>query len=129
MIVDWEREIENFVPETYWMLSLETEKDGVTIGRGTTGRFTDHETALAAEGRKAARRHGGKRGTEGVTGRRRRRHHDLHRRAAWALGGERDADRRDLYDERHISYQDRQHGLPGSAEPERDLEHLKEGLR
>ncbi|MFA7562579.1 MAG: DNA topoisomerase I [Methanoculleus sp.] len=50
MIVEREREIESFVPETYWMLSLETEKDSVTIeARHTAGRFTDHEAALAAE--------------------------------------------------------------------------------
>ncbi|MDK2989285.1 MAG: topoisomerase [Methanoculleus sp.] len=50
MIVEREREIESFVPQTYWMLSLETEKDGVTIeARHTAGRFTDHEAALAAK--------------------------------------------------------------------------------
>lgn len=50
MIVEREREIESFVPQTYWMLSLATEKDGVPIeARHTAGRFTDHEAALAAE--------------------------------------------------------------------------------
>jgi len=50
MIVEREREIENFVPQTYWMLSLATEKDGVPVeARHTAGRFTDHEAALAAE--------------------------------------------------------------------------------
>ena len=50
MIVDREREIENFVPQTYWMLSLATEKDGVPVeARHTAGRFTDHDAALAAE--------------------------------------------------------------------------------
>ena len=50
MIVEREREIEKFVPQTYWMLSLDTEKDGVAIeARHTAGRFTDHEAALAAE--------------------------------------------------------------------------------
>jgi DNA topoisomerase-1 len=50
MIVEREREIESFVPETYWMLSLATEKDGIPVeARHTAGRFTDHEAALAAE--------------------------------------------------------------------------------
>ncbi|MFA5614334.1 MAG: DNA topoisomerase I [Methanoculleus sp.] len=50
MIVEREREIESFVPQTYWMLSLMTEKDGQPVeARHTTGRFTDHEEALAAE--------------------------------------------------------------------------------
>jgi len=50
MIVDREREIENFVPQTYWMLSLETEKDGMQVeARHTNGRFTDHDAALAAK--------------------------------------------------------------------------------
>ena len=50
MIVEREREIENFVPETYWMLSLATEKDGQPVeARHTAGRFTDHDAALAAE--------------------------------------------------------------------------------
>jgi DNA topoisomerase-1 len=50
MIVNREREIESFVPQTYWMLSLLTEKDGVQVeARHTAGRFTDHDAALAAE--------------------------------------------------------------------------------
>jgi len=50
MIVDREREIENFVPQTYWLLSLMTEKDGQPVeARHTAGRFTDHDAALAAE--------------------------------------------------------------------------------
>ena len=50
MIVDREREIENFVPQTYWLLSLMTEKDGQRVeARHTAGRFTDHDAALAAE--------------------------------------------------------------------------------
>jgi Topoisomerase IA len=50
MIVNREREIETFVPQTYWMLSLATEKDGVPVeARHTAGRFTDHDAALAAE--------------------------------------------------------------------------------
>jgi len=50
MIVNREREIENFVPQTYWMLSLMTEKEEQPVeARHTAGRFTDHEAALAAE--------------------------------------------------------------------------------
>ncbi|MDV2481753.1 DNA topoisomerase I [Methanoculleus sp. Wushi-C6] len=50
MIVEREREIESFVPQTYWMLSLATEKDGMPVeARHTAGRFTDHDAALAAE--------------------------------------------------------------------------------
>ena len=46
MIVDREKEIEAFVPEKYWQLGLETEKDGQLIeARHTNGRF--HEKALA----------------------------------------------------------------------------------
>ncbi|WML67970.1 MAG: DNA topoisomerase 1 [Methanoregula sp. SKADARSKE-2] len=46
MIVDREKEIEAFVPEKYWQLSLATEKGGETIeARHTNGRF--HEKALA----------------------------------------------------------------------------------
>ncbi len=52
MIVEREREIESFVPQTYWMLSLMTEKDGQPVeARHTAGRFTDHKEALAAEAR------------------------------------------------------------------------------
>lgn len=50
MIVAREREIENFVPQTYWTLSLMTEKEEEEIeARHTAGRFTDHDLALAAE--------------------------------------------------------------------------------
>lgn len=46
MIVDREKEIEAFVPEKYWMISLETEKSGEVIeARHTNGRF--HEKAVA----------------------------------------------------------------------------------
>ncbi|MDN7025722.1 DNA topoisomerase I [Methanoculleus sp. FWC-SCC1] len=52
MIVEREREIESFVPETYWMLSLETEKEETAIeARHTHGRFDDHAEALAAKER------------------------------------------------------------------------------
>lgn len=46
MIVDREKEIEAFVPEKYWQLSLTTEKSGELIeARHTNGRF--HEKAAA----------------------------------------------------------------------------------
>jgi DNA topoisomerase-1 len=46
MIVDREKEIEVFVPETYWQLALETEKSGEPVeARHTHGRF--HERAAA----------------------------------------------------------------------------------
>ena len=46
MIVDREKEIEAFVPEKYWQLSLTTEKAGDLIeARHTNGRF--HEKILA----------------------------------------------------------------------------------
>ncbi|RXE55943.1 DNA topoisomerase I [Methanoculleus taiwanensis] len=52
MIVEREKEIESFVPETYWMLSLATEKDGTAVeARHTHGKFDDHAEALAAEER------------------------------------------------------------------------------
>jgi DNA topoisomerase-1 len=52
MIVEREREIESFVPETYWMLSLETEKGGTAVeARHTHGRFDDHAEAFAAKER------------------------------------------------------------------------------
>jgi DNA topoisomerase-1 len=52
MIVDREREIEAFCPETYWQLSLLTEKDGELIeAHHTTQRFTDHALATAAQER------------------------------------------------------------------------------
>ena len=49
MIVDREREIEVFVPETYWQLHLVTEKNRELIeARHTTSRFTDQVTAKNA---------------------------------------------------------------------------------
>lgn len=49
MIVDREKEIEAFVPEKYWQLSLKTEKNGECIeARHTTQKFSDQEEALAA---------------------------------------------------------------------------------
>jgi DNA topoisomerase-1 len=52
MIVDREKEIEAFVPEKYWQLSLKTEKDGESIdARHTTPRFLDHKQAQAARDR------------------------------------------------------------------------------
>ncbi|MDD1690190.1 MAG: DNA topoisomerase I [Methanoregula sp.] len=46
MIVDREKEIEAFVPEKYWQLSLDFEKKGEVIeARHTNGRF--HEKAVA----------------------------------------------------------------------------------
>jgi DNA topoisomerase-1 len=50
MIVDREKEIEAFVPEPYWMLSVDTEKDGTPVtARHTTDRFQDKSEALKAE--------------------------------------------------------------------------------
>lgn len=50
MIVDREKEIEAFVPEPYWMLSVDTEKDGTPVtARHTTDRFLEKSEALAAE--------------------------------------------------------------------------------
>nr|WP_321349399.1 DNA topoisomerase I [uncultured Methanoregula sp.] len=50
MIVDREKEIEAFVPEKYWQLSLLTEKRGEPIeARHTNGRF--HDKALAEQAR------------------------------------------------------------------------------
>ena len=52
MIVDREKEIEAFVPEKYWQLSLETGKRGETIeARHTHGRFHDKAEAEAARDR------------------------------------------------------------------------------
>ncbi|HUU74661.1 MAG TPA: DNA topoisomerase I [Methanoregulaceae archaeon] len=49
MIVDREKDIEAFVPEKYWQLSLETEKDTEIIeARHTTSRFTSQKEALTA---------------------------------------------------------------------------------
>ena len=46
MIVDREKEIEAFIPEKYWQISLDTEKSGEQIeARHTHGRF--HEKAAA----------------------------------------------------------------------------------
>jgi DNA topoisomerase-1 len=50
MIVDREKEIEAFVPEKYWQLSLDFEKKGEIIeARHTNGRF--HEKAVAEQAR------------------------------------------------------------------------------
>ncbi|HON81258.1 MAG TPA: DNA topoisomerase I [Methanoregulaceae archaeon] len=49
MIVDREKEIESFVPQTYWELSLSTEKDGEMVeARHQTTRFCDKEAATSA---------------------------------------------------------------------------------
>ncbi len=49
MIVDREKEIEAFVPEKYWQLHLDTEKNGESIeARHTTARFTDKAEAESA---------------------------------------------------------------------------------
>ncbi|TAJ44153.1 DNA topoisomerase I [Methanofollis fontis] len=49
MIVDREREIEAFVPQKYWMLTLDTQKDGKPLElRHTHGRFMDHGEAISA---------------------------------------------------------------------------------
>jgi len=55
MIVDREKEIEAFVPEKYWQLSLETEKSGEIIEtRHTNGRFHDKVAAELARDRSKA---------------------------------------------------------------------------
>jgi DNA topoisomerase-1 len=52
MIVDREKEIEAFVPEKYWQLSLLTEKKGEPIeARHTNGRFHEKAAAEAARDR------------------------------------------------------------------------------
>jgi DNA topoisomerase-1 len=52
MIVDREKEIEAFVPEKYWQLSLDTEKSGEPIeARHTHGRFLDKTEAEGARDR------------------------------------------------------------------------------
>jgi DNA topoisomerase-1 len=52
MIVDREKEIESFVPQTYWELSLTTEKNGELIeARHQTARFCDRDAAVAARDR------------------------------------------------------------------------------
>ena len=49
MIVDREKEIDAFIPEKYWQLSLLTEKSGETIeARHTNGRFHDKTSAESA---------------------------------------------------------------------------------
>jgi DNA topoisomerase I len=50
MIVDREKEIEAFVPKPYWMLSVDTEKDGTPVtARHTTDRFHTKSEAVKAE--------------------------------------------------------------------------------
>lgn len=52
MIVDREKEIESFVPEKYWQISLLTEKDKKTLeARHTHGRFKDKSAAEHAYSR------------------------------------------------------------------------------
>ncbi len=52
MIVDREKEIEKFVPETYWQLGVVTEKSGEQIeARHTNGRFKDQAAAELARDR------------------------------------------------------------------------------
>jgi DNA topoisomerase-1 len=52
MIVDREKEIEAFVPEKYWQLTLDTEKSGEQIeARHTHGRFHDEAEAEGARDR------------------------------------------------------------------------------
>ena len=52
MIVDREKEIEKFVPETYWQLGLLTEKAGEKIeARHTNGRFKEQKAAELARDR------------------------------------------------------------------------------
>lgn len=49
MIVDREKEIEAFVPEKYWVLTLDARKGGTDIeARHTHGRFTNKDEADAA---------------------------------------------------------------------------------
>ena len=55
MIVDREKEIEAFVPETYWQVSCTTEKSGEVIeARHTNGRFHEKAAAVAARDRTKA---------------------------------------------------------------------------
>ena len=52
MIVDREREIEAFQPESYWVLSVDSERDGIGFSaRHTTTRFSAQEAALLARDR------------------------------------------------------------------------------
>ena len=55
MIVDREKEIEAFVPEPYWMISVDTEKGGTPVtARHTTDRFQNKTEAVKAEQNTAA---------------------------------------------------------------------------
>jgi len=55
MIVDREKEIEAFMPEKYWQLSLDTEKNGEQIeARHTHGRFHEQGEAELARDRTKA---------------------------------------------------------------------------
>jgi DNA topoisomerase-1 len=55
MIVDREKEIEAFVPEKYWQISLDTEKSGEVIeARHTHGRFHEKPAAQLAHERTKA---------------------------------------------------------------------------
>ena len=48
MIVDREKEIEAFIPETYWMVRIDSEKDTLPIeARHTHGRFSEKAEAKA----------------------------------------------------------------------------------
>jgi DNA topoisomerase-1 len=52
MIVDREKEIESFVPEPYWVLRLQSEKDATPFeAEHSHGRFTSELEALAARDR------------------------------------------------------------------------------
>jgi DNA topoisomerase-1 len=52
MIVNREKEIESFIPQTYWELSLSTEKDGEIVeARHQIARFCDKEAANSARER------------------------------------------------------------------------------
>ncbi len=52
MIVDREREIEAFVPEAYWVLTVDSERGACAFtARHTTNRFTDRQAAEAARDR------------------------------------------------------------------------------
>ena len=55
MIVDREREIETFVPEAYWVLNVDSEREGQAFSaRHTTSRFSERAAALAARDRTRA---------------------------------------------------------------------------
>lgn len=52
MIVDREKEIEEFIPEPYWVLSLKSEKEAQSLtARHTHGRYRDGAEAAAARDR------------------------------------------------------------------------------